>query len=56
MKLSRKAIYESVRTPAAQREWSTRNSGYLKRHREASEHVDELVRPAVFLASTDIVN
>jgi len=40
--LSRKAIYENARTAVNQSEWSERNNGYLDRHRQASERVDEL--------------
>ncbi|MCL2671622.1 MAG: recombinase family protein [Clostridiales bacterium] len=40
--LSRKAIYENARTVVDQNEWSERNKGYLERHRQATERVEEL--------------
>lgn len=40
--LSRKAIYENARTAQNQTDWIERNNGYLERHRQATERVDEL--------------
>jgi DNA invertase Pin-like site-specific DNA recombinase len=40
--LSRKAIFENARTCVDQDEWSERHDSYLKRHRKATERVDEL--------------
>ena len=40
--LSRKAIYENVRTAMSQSEWSERNNSYLERHRQASHQLEEL--------------
>ncbi|MHB1256669.1 MAG: recombinase family protein [Dethiobacteraceae bacterium] len=40
--LSKKAIYESARVSVSQDEWSERNSGYLERHRKATERIAEL--------------
>ena len=40
--LSRKAIFENARTVVDQQEWSERNNGYLERHRNVTERVDEL--------------
>ena len=40
--LSRKAIYENARTVQNQSDFNERNNGYLDRHRQATERVDEL--------------
>jgi len=40
--LSRKAIHENARTAIDQREFTQRNNGYLKRHRKATERIEEL--------------
>ena len=40
--LSRKAIYENARTAQNQSGFNERNNGYLDRHRQATERVDEL--------------
>ena len=37
--LSRKAIHENARTVIDQREFAQRNSGYLERHRKATEQI-----------------
>jgi hypothetical protein len=40
--LSRKAIYENARTAIDQEEFAQRNSGYLERHRKATERIEKL--------------
>ncbi len=40
--LSRKAIYENARTAQNQFDFNERNNGYLDRHRQATERVEEL--------------
>ena len=40
--LSRKAIYENARTAIDQDEFAKRNSGYLERHRKATERIEKL--------------
>jgi len=40
--LSRKAIYENARIAQSQSDFNERNNGYLERHRQAMDRVDEL--------------